>query len=95
MHKNDDVNSSTHVLSYRKVFMQIKSIRYQGPSHRLAYLSVSNIHPWKTHLGETSINLEKKINKDNDGLSRSELRNENGKFELLCLGFQVIEFVNV
>ena len=54
----------------------MKHIYYQGPNYGFIRLSVSKIHAWKTRLGETSINLEKQINKDNSGLSGSELRNE-------------------
>ena len=91
----DDANSSVHVLLDRKVIMKMKSIHYQGPNYEFIHLSVSNVCPWKNHLEETSIDLAKQIDKDNSGLSGSELFNENGKFVLLCLGFQVMEFVNV
>ena len=81
----DDANLSTHVLSDRKVLVQMKSIHCQGPNYGFICLSVSKIHPWKTHLGETSINLEKQIDKDNSRLSGSELR--NGKWEVCAFMF--------
>jgi hypothetical protein len=85
---DNDANASTHVLSDRKVFMEMKSIHYQGPNYGFIYLSVSKNHPWRTNLGETGINLEKQINKDNSGLSGSELCDENWEVCAFVFGFK-------
>ena len=85
---DDEENSSIDVMSDRKVFMRMKSIHYQGPTYGFIYLSVSKTHPWTTHLGETRINLEKQINKDNSGLSGSELCDENWEVCAFVFGFK-------